>query len=76
MGSTTLITLMVLIMLVYTVSFLQYMKYRSQRKRNQSRILQLPLFMAFLIGPLLFFMINNRQRREQKNFMEGKRRFS
>ncbi|MEC7755923.1 MULTISPECIES: hypothetical protein [Roseivirga] len=77
MNSTLFLILFGFLMVVYAMSFIYYMKQRSNRKNNQNRILQLPLFMAFLIGPLLFFMINNNQRREKRKFMKGnKRRFS
>ncbi|MBO6660432.1 MULTISPECIES: hypothetical protein [Roseivirga] len=77
MTTKTLIILFSLVLLTYTVSFIKYIKYRSDRKNNQSRMLQLPLFHAFLIGPLLFFMINQNERREKRRFLGGnKRRFS
>jgi preprotein translocase subunit YajC len=76
MSITTWTIISGLLLVVYTLSFIQYMKQRSARKRNNSRIFQLPLFAAFLIGPLLFFIINNQQRREKRSFMENKNRFS
>jgi len=66
----------ILILVVYTISFLQFLKQRSARKRNQSRIFQLPLFTLFLIGPLLFFILNANQRKEKRKFMEGMGRYS
>ncbi|NVK86123.1 MAG: hypothetical protein HWE21_17480 [Cytophagia bacterium] len=77
MSSNTLMFLIGFLMVIYTISFIYYIKQRSKLKKNDHRALQLPLFMAFLIGPLLFFMINQNQRREKRRFLNGnKRRFS
>jgi|GEM_PF-1360093 len=77
MNSNAITFLIGFLMVLYAISFIYYIKQRSKRKNNQNRALQLPLFMAFLIGPLLFFMINNNQRKEKRRFMGGnKRRFS
>ncbi|WP_339605737.1 hypothetical protein [uncultured Roseivirga sp.] len=76
MSTTTWIIVCTLILAVYTISFLQFLKQRSARKSNQSRVFQLPLFTAFLIGPLLFFLVNMNQRRDRRRFMKDMDRYS
>jgi len=61
-------------LLLISYSFLFIDAFRA--KRSTSRKQQLPLFMMFLIGPLFYFLLSNSQRKERRQFMQSKRRFS
>lgn len=76
MNDTLLIAICSFVLVIYAISFIHYKKNRDNLRTNEGRMHQLPLLYLFLIGPLYFFMINRTQRRERRNFMEGKRRFS
>ena len=65
-----------LVLIVFTMSYLHYKKLKDDRRKPGSSLNELPLFYLFLVGPLFFFILNRSHRRDRKNFMAGKRRFS
>lgn len=71
MNTTLWIIIGTLLLVAHAFLFIDYMKNKRSRVKQQ-----LPFFSMFLIGPLMYFILNNNQRRARRPFMQNKRRFS